>query len=71
MKFVCDEYNNKIIYPKQELIFNALNKTPLSDVKVVIIGQDPYHTPGFANGLAIYLTPLLIFTSSSSYTACC
>lgn len=52
MKFVCDEYNNKIIYPKQELIFNAFNKTPLSDVKVVIIGQDPYHTPGFANGLA-------------------
>lgn len=52
MEFVCDEYNNKIIYPKQELIFNALNKTPLSDVKVVIIGQDPYHTPGFANGLA-------------------
>ncbi len=52
MKFVNDEYNNKIIYPKNELIFNALNKTPLDKVKVVLIGQDPYHTPGYANGLA-------------------
>ena len=52
MNYIEEEYQNKVIYPKQELIFNALNKTPLSDVKVVIIGQDPYHTPGFANGLA-------------------
>lgn len=52
MNYIEEEYQNKVIYPKQELIFDALNKTPLSDVKVVIIGQDPYHTPGFANGLS-------------------
>ena len=52
MKFVNKEYQDKIIYPKYDLILNALNLTPLNNVKVVIIGQDPYHTPGFANGLA-------------------
>ena len=51
-KFVNKEYQDKIIYPKYDLILNALNLTPLNNVKVVIIGQDPYHTPGFANGLA-------------------
>jgi uracil-DNA glycosylase len=35
--------NGKIIYPKSENIFNALNSTPLDEVRVVIIGQDPYH----------------------------
>ena len=52
MNFIEEEYQNKVIYPKKELIFNALNKTPLDKVKVVLIGQDPYHTPGYANGLA-------------------
>lgn len=41
----------KIIYPPGQLIFNAFNITPLSKVKVVIIGQDPYHGPGQAHGL--------------------
>lgn len=41
----------KIIYPPGQLIFNAFNTTPLSKIKVVIIGQDPYHGPGQAHGL--------------------
>lgn len=41
----------KKIYPKGSQIFNALNTTPLDNVKVVIIGQDPYHGPGQAHGL--------------------
>ncbi len=43
---------NKTIYPKGSLIFNAFNKTPFNDVKVVILGQDPYHQPGQAMGLS-------------------
>jgi uracil-DNA glycosylase len=39
------------IYPKDEEIFNALNLTSFKKVKVVIIGQDPYHSEGLANGL--------------------
>ena len=42
----------KTIYPPGSLIFNAFNLTPLPDVKVVIIGQDPYHGPGQAMGLS-------------------
>ena len=40
-----------VIYPPGELIFNALNSTPFNTVKVVILGQDPYHGPGQAHGL--------------------
>ncbi len=43
---------NKVIYPPNHLIFNALNTTPLDRVKVVIIGQDPYHGPNQAHGLS-------------------
>ena len=42
----------KIIYPPGPLIFNAFNQTPFSKVKVVILGQDPYHNPGQAHGLS-------------------
>jgi len=42
----------KIIYPPGNLIFNAFNKVPLSEVKVVILGQDPYHGPDQAHGLS-------------------
>ncbi len=42
----------KTIYPPGHQIFNALNTTPLNQVKVVILGQDPYHGPGQAHGLA-------------------
>jgi len=50
--FVRSEYlSGKIIYPKAKDIFNAFNLCPLDKVKVVIIGQDPYHEPGQAHGL--------------------
>lgn len=47
----------KQIYPPGELIFNALNTTPLDKVKVVILGQDPYHGPGQAHGLCFSVLP--------------
>lgn len=46
------EYNSKTIFPPKEKVFNALNLVPIKNVKVVIIGQDPYHTAGQADGLA-------------------
>lgn len=42
----------KVIYPRGSLIFNAMNSTPFNQVKVVILGQDPYHGPGQAHGLS-------------------
>lgn len=54
--FVDEEYESKTVYPPYEEIFNAFKLTPLSDVKVVILGQDPYHEPGQAHGLA-FSTP--------------
>lgn len=50
--FLLEEYDNKVIYPKREDIFTALKLTNYNDVKVVIIGQDPYHEPNQAHGLA-------------------
>ena len=49
--FVRSEYATATIYPPASLIFNAFNLCPFSKVKVVIIGQDPYHGPGQAHGL--------------------
>ena len=49
--FVKEEYQHKIIYPKYEHIFDALRFTDYKDVKVVIIGQDPYHGEDEAHGL--------------------
>ncbi|NWK73634.1 uracil-DNA glycosylase [Acinetobacter cumulans] len=43
---------DKVVYPPNALIFNALNTTPLANVKVVILGQDPYHGPNQAHGLS-------------------
>lgn len=51
-KFLDEEYANYTIYPKVENIFNALNLVKFNDVKVVILGQDPYHEPNQAHGLA-------------------
>lgn len=51
MAFVNKEYEEEIIYPKQEDLFTALNLTPLEDVKVVILGQDPYFNERQAHGL--------------------
>ena len=50
-KFLKNEYSTKTIYPKDKNVFNALNQTKYSDVKVVIIGQDPYINEGQAHGL--------------------
>lgn len=50
--FVDLQYQTKIVYPKQEDIFNALELTPFDKVKVVILGQDPYHGEFQANGLS-------------------
>ena len=49
--FVREEYGKYAIYPPGKLIFNAFNLCPFDKVKVVIIGQDPYHGPGQAHGL--------------------
>ena len=50
--FLEDEYACYDIYPKMDEIFNALNAVKYEDVKVVILGQDPYHEPNQAHGLA-------------------
>ena len=47
-----EKKNNKIIYPPGSKIFNALNLTPFTSVKVIILGQDPYHGQNQANGLS-------------------
>lgn len=52
LEFVKNEYKNKIIYPKQNEVFNAFRYTSFEDVKVVILGQDPYHGPNQAEGLS-------------------
>ncbi len=51
-KFVKDEYKNGTVYPPPRFIFNALDSVPVDRVKVVILGQDPYHGPGQAHGLS-------------------
>ena len=51
ISFVRNEYKTQTIYPKGSDIFKAFDRCDLSSVKVVIIGQDPYHGPGQANGL--------------------
>tara|TARA_B100000401_G_scaffold175209_1_gene117614 strand:+ start:67 stop:735 length:669 start_codon:yes stop_codon:yes gene_type:complete len=50
-EFIRHEYMSKTVYPKASAIFNAFNSTPVDSVKVVIIGQDPYHGKGQAHGL--------------------
>jgi uracil-DNA glycosylase len=51
-RFLLEEKRSgQVIYPPGPMIFNAFNKTPFDDVKVVILGQDPYHGPGQAHGL--------------------
>jgi len=50
--FLDNEYSNYVIYPPRELMFNAFNLLSPNDLKVVIIGQDPYHEPNQAMGLS-------------------
>lgn len=56
-EFVKQEYNTTVVFPPAPDIFNAFHFTPLSDVKVVIIGQDPYHNDGQAHGLCFSVKP--------------
>ena len=51
-EFLDNEYKNKVIYPPRDLVFNAFSLCPLDKIKVVIIGQDPYHEPDQAMGLS-------------------
>ncbi|MBO2525060.1 MAG: uracil-DNA glycosylase [Bacteroidetes bacterium] len=50
-QFLLEEKRKYTVYPPGPMIFNAFNKTPFDKVKVVLIGQDPYHEPGQAHGL--------------------
>lgn len=52
LKFIDDEYNNYSCFPLKENIFRAFKLTPFEEIKVIIIGQDPYFNKGEANGLA-------------------
>ncbi len=56
-EFLMEEYQNKTVYPEKEDIFNALRYTDYEEVKVVILGQDPYHGPGQAHGLSFSVKP--------------
>ena len=56
-EFVKNEYNTTVVFPPADDIFNAFHLTPLSKVKVVILGQDPYHNVGQAHGLCFSVKP--------------
>lgn len=58
------EYENGPVYPKKENIFNALKYTPYRSVKVLLLGQDPYHGPGQAHGFAFSVQPGVPFPPS-------
>lgn len=55
--FVKDEYSKTVVYPPAEDIFNAFHFTPLKDVKVLLLGQDPYHNEHQAHGLSFSVQP--------------
>jgi len=57
VEFIRTEYGTHTIYPPAKLIFNAFDQCRWNDVKVVIIGQDPYHGPGQANGQCFSVNP--------------
>ena len=56
-RFIREEYRTHVIYPPSEDIFNALHYTPLHQVRVLILGQDPYHEPNQAHGLCFSVLP--------------
>lgn len=58
-KFLINEYKTKTIYPNMHDIFNALHYTDYNNIKVVILGQDPYHGPDQAHGLSFSVKPNL------------
>ncbi len=57
MQFLDEEYVKGVVYPKREEIFSALKLTPYEKVRVLIVGQDPYHGEGQAHGLAFSVLP--------------
>ena len=59
--FVEAEYQNYICFPPKDYIYNAFISCPLDDVKVVIIGQDPYHNHNQANGLCFSVNDGVVF----------
>lgn len=62
--FIRDEYQSKQIFPPAKLIFNAFDHTPFDKVKVVILGQDPYHNDGQAHGLSFSVNDGIQFPPS-------
>lgn len=64
IEFVRNEYKSTTCYPPGRLIFNAFNLCPFDKVKVVIIGQDPYHEPGQAHGLCFSVNDGVAFPPS-------
>lgn len=56
-KFVKQEYSTRVVYPPADDIFTALHLTPLKDVKVLVLGQDPYHNEHQAHGLSFSVLP--------------
>ena len=56
-EFLKEERSKYTVYPDDDLVFNAINHVPLDKVKVVIIGQDPYHEPNQAHGLSFSVLP--------------
>jgi len=62
--FVRDEYRSNTIYPPARLIFNAFDQCPFEQLKVVILGQDPYHGPGQAHGLCFSVNEGIDFPPS-------
>lgn len=62
--FLEKEYQSKTIYPPMQDIFNAFHYTPYEEVKVVILGQDPYHGPNQAHGLSFSIKPGVSFPPS-------
>lgn len=63
-EFVKSEYANQTVYPPAKLIFNAFDQCPFENVKVVILGQDPYHGPGQAHGLCFSVNDGVVFPPS-------
>ena len=56
-EFLKEEYANKTVYPPKEKMWTAFETTPFKDVKVVVLGQDPYHGEGQAHGLSFSVQP--------------
>lgn len=57
MNFVDTAYSSTTVYPSKDKIFEAFNLAPFNKVKVIILGQDPYHEPDQAQGLCFYVPP--------------